>query len=84
MSAKTNSAKIKGLDIGLRQAERLWQLKHRRRGLLPGLDGHGPLLRRAKAHGVSVENGRHICPGGLVVETDGHQRHLEDELQPGL
>jgi hypothetical protein len=77
MSAKTNTGKIKGLDIGLRQADRLWQLNHR-------LDGRGPLLHRAKARGVSIENGRHICPGGLVVETDGHQRHLEDELQPGL
>jgi hypothetical protein len=82
MSAKTNTGKIKGLDIGLRQANRLWQLNHRRRGL-PGLDGRGSLLRRAKARGVSIENGRHIRPGGLVVETDGHQRHLEDELQPG-
>ena len=33
---------------------------------------------------ASIENRRHICSGGLVVEAHSHQRHLEDELQLGL
>ena len=32
---------------------------------------------------ASIENRRHVWPGGLVVETRGHQRHLGDEPQPG-
>jgi hypothetical protein len=31
-----------------------------------------------------MENRWHVCPGGFVVRTDGHQRHLENKLQPGL
>jgi hypothetical protein len=33
---------------------------------------------------VSVEDGRQIRSGGLIIKTNCHQRHLEDELQASV
>jgi hypothetical protein len=49
-----------------------------------GADNFAGALCFAPQMAVSVEDGRQIRSGGLIIKTDCHQRHLEDELQASL
>jgi hypothetical protein len=49
----------------------------------PGLGEPDPTAR-VRGSFDSIENRWHVRAGRLAVETNGHQRHLGDEFQPGL
>jgi len=50
----------------------------------PGVSAEDPAGALRKLGGVLVQHRREICACRLVVETDGHQRHLVLEAQSML